>query len=103
MFYLPLGRLVYKRNKVIFNLLPPVIFKIHNTILAFRGDGTKVLTSILHTVLKKIMGTVFSRSDRKQNARSLLTPVSDLEFYALSCGAFGFALHGSFLNHFLIG
>ena len=44
---------------------------------------------------------VFSISDRKQNARSLLTPVPDLDFYALSCGTFGFALHGSFFNHFL--
>ena len=45
---------------------------------------------------------VFSISDRKQNARSLLTPVSDPDFYALSCGTFGSALHGSFFNHFLL-
>ena len=46
---------------------------------------------------------VFSISDHKQNARSLLTPVSGPDFYALSCGTFGFALLGSFLNCFLIG
>ena len=46
---------------------------------------------------------VFSLSDPKQNARSLLTPVSGTVFYALSHGSLGFALHGSFLNHFLIG
>ena len=39
----------------------------------------------------------------KQNAGSLLTPVSDAVFYALSHGAPGFALHGSSFNHFLIG
>ena len=39
----------------------------------------------------------------KQNAGSLLTPVSETVFYALSYGTLGFALHGSSLNHFLIG
>ena len=39
----------------------------------------------------------------KQNAGSLLTPVSDTVFYALSHGTLGFALHGSSFNHFLIG
>ena len=40
----------------------------------------------------------------KQNATSLLTPVSDIVFYALSSGTLGFALHGSSVNHhFLIG
>ena len=46
---------------------------------------------------------VFSLSDPKQNARSLLTPVSGTVFYALSHGSLGFALHGSFFNHLLIG
>ena len=46
---------------------------------------------------------VFLKSDPKQNARSLLTPVSDPAFHALSHGSLSFALHGSFLNHFLIG
>ena len=46
---------------------------------------------------------VFSISDPKQNARSLSTPVSDLEVYALSNGNLRFVLHGSFFNHFLIG
>ena len=46
---------------------------------------------------------VFSIDDPKQNATSLLTPVSDIVFYALSSGTLGFALHGSSVNHFLIG
>ena len=46
---------------------------------------------------------VFSLSDPKQNARSLLTPVSGTVFYALSHGSLAFALHGSFFNHLLIG
>ena len=39
----------------------------------------------------------------KQNAGSLLTSVSETVFYALSYDTLGFALHGSSLNHFLIG
>ena len=39
----------------------------------------------------------------KQNARSLVTPVYGTVFYALSHGTLGFTLHGSSLNHFLIG
>ena len=46
---------------------------------------------------------VFSIDDTKQNATSLLTPVSNIGFYALSTGTLGFALHGSSVNHFLIG
>ena len=46
---------------------------------------------------------VFSLSDPKQNARSFLTPVSGTVVYALSHGSLGFALHGSFFNHLLIG
>ena len=43
---------------------------------------------------------VFSRDGPKQNATSLLTPVSNLVFYALSSGTLGTtALHGSFNNH----
>ena len=44
---------------------------------------------------------VFLKSDPKQNARSLLTPVSDPAFHSLSHISFSFA--GSFFNHFLIG
>ena len=44
---------------------------------------------------------VFSMVGPKQNAGSLLTPVCDTVFYALSHGTLGFALHGSYLNHFL--
>ena len=39
----------------------------------------------------------------KQNAGSLLTPFSDTVFDTLSHGTLGFALHGSYLNHFLQG
>ena len=42
---------------------------------------------------------VFSTDGPKQNATSLLTPVSNIVFYALSSGTLGFALHGSFNNH----
>ena len=41
---------------------------------------------------------VFSLSDPKQNARSMLTLVSDTVFYALSHGSLDFAL-----NHLFIG
>ena len=46
---------------------------------------------------------VFSMVGSKQNAGSLLTPVSDTIFYTLSHDTLGFPLHGSFFNHFLIG
>ena len=46
---------------------------------------------------------VFSLSDPKQNARSLLTPVSGTVCNALPHGNLGFALYGSFFNHLLIG
>ena len=46
---------------------------------------------------------VFSIDGLKQNAGSLSTPASVTVFYALSHGTLGFALHGSSLNHFLIG
>ena len=46
---------------------------------------------------------VFSIDDPKQNAGSLLTPVSSTVFDALSHGTLDFALHGSYLNHSLIG
>ena len=45
---------------------------------------------------------VFLKSDAKQNARSLLTPVSDPTFHAFSHGSLGFALHGSFSTIFLL-
>ena len=41
----------------------------------------------------------FSIDDPKQNATSLLTPVSNSFFFALSSGTLGFALHGRFDNH----
>ena len=46
---------------------------------------------------------VFLIGGPKQNARSLLISVSDTVFHSLSQGSLGFAVHGSFFNHFLIG
>ena len=46
---------------------------------------------------------VFSIADPKQNVNSFMTPFSDSVFYALSHGSLGFAFHGSFFNHVLIG
>ena len=46
---------------------------------------------------------VFLMVGPKQNAGSLLKPVSETIFDALSHGTLSFALHGSYLNHFLIG
>ena len=42
---------------------------------------------------------VFLVGSREQNGVSLLTPVSDSVFIALSDGTFLFSLHGSFKNH----
>ena len=42
---------------------------------------------------------VFSIGGSKQNARSLLTPVSDKDFYTLLHGSLHFVLHGSSNNH----
>ena len=63
--------------------------------------GFCVRTSFQIKYLETLSLFVFLKSDLKQNARSLLTPVSDPAFHALSHGGIGFALHGSF--HFLIG
>ena len=46
---------------------------------------------------------VFVMVGLKHNAGTLLTPVSDTVFYALSHCTLGFSLHGSSFNHFLIG
>ena len=46
---------------------------------------------------------VFMIVGPKQNAGSLLTPVSDTVFYALSHCSHGLSLLGSCLNHSLIG
>ena len=42
---------------------------------------------------------VFSINDPEQNARSLLTPVFDPAFHALSHGSLGFSFHGSFFKN----
>ena len=46
---------------------------------------------------------VFSISGPKQNVKAFLIPVSVSVPYALSRGSLGFAFHGSFFNHSLIG
>ena len=46
---------------------------------------------------------VFSIDGPKQNAGSLLTPVSNTVFYAVLSATLGFALRGSSFNHYLIG
>ena len=45
---------------------------------------------------------VFLIGDPKQNVNSFMTPYPDSVFNALSRGS-GFAFHGSFFNHSLIG
>ena len=85
-----------------------------DTVLAsVKRTEVPLLTAIyysvrLPSVITQIFGIkaplfVFSISDLKQNARSLLTSVSDTVFNALSHGSLGFAVHGSFFNLFLIG
>ena len=44
---------------------------------------------------------VFSVNSPKLNSGSLMTPVSNTVFYALSHGTLSFALNGSFNNHLL--
>ena len=63
------------------------------------------LKQIQLTTLNRCHSTlfVFSIDDPKQNATSLLTPVSNIVFHSLLSGTLGFALHGSSVNHFLIG
>ena len=65
------------------------------------------MKSLWHTKWKETFKVfrslfVFSIDAPKQNATSLLTPVSSIVFYALSSGTLGFALHGSSVNHYLI-
>ena len=65
--------------------------------------GTDLCLTLFFNLRNTVPLFVFSICDPKQNARSLLTPVSDAVFYALSHGSLSFALHGSFFNHLLIG
>ena len=53
------------------------------------------LTDIFYSEFLADSLFVFSIDGPKQNATSLLTPVSNV-FYALSSGTLGFAFHGSF-------
>ena len=59
-------------------------------------------SGLLHLAWQKVEAYtlfVFSIGSREQNGVSLLTPVSDSVFIALSDGTFLFALHGSFKNN----
>ena len=62
----------------------------------FRINAKSILTGVPITVTLTLF--VFSINGPKQNARSLLTPVSDPTFYALSHGSKHFLLHGSSNN-----
>ena len=70
-----------------------------------RGACRAVMSHFPHRLLQQqeLALFVFSIDDLKQNAGSLLTSVSYTVCYALSYGTLGFALHGSSLNHILIG
>ena len=77
--------------------------------LIIQRQALRSCLTFRYTVLKNLFHKaqsiplfVFLKSDPKQNARSLLTPVSDLAFHAFLHGS-SFALHGSFFYHFLIG
>ena len=65
------------------------------------SSSSDLWTTLLWHLIRPLF--VFSLSDPKQNARSLLTSVSGTVVYALSHGTLSFALHGSFFNHLLIG
>ena len=92
--------LVLKKNSTIYYQISRLLSKIR---LIKKQKKIDSLENLRVCGKKPSTLFVFSISDHKQNARSLLTPVSGPDFYALSCGTFGFALRGSFLNCFLIG
>ena len=66
-----------------------------------RGACRAVMSHFPHRLLQQqeLALFVFSIDDLKQNAGSLLTPLSSKGFYALSHGTLAFAFHGSFNNH----
>ena len=70
----------------------------------FKSNSSQMKSGISAFVfLHSLTLFVFLKSDLKQNARSLLTPVSDPAFHALSHGSLSFALHCRFFNPFIIG
>ena len=84
---------------------PEYLFGMSNT--QSEGKKLKLVKKAQHSTIidhvylfkERIPLFVFSIDGPKQNATSLLTPVSNIVFYALSSGTLGFALHGSFNNH----
>ena len=72
-------------------------------LLILREAATEGQQGKCEEIVKHRALFVFFRDGLKQNAGSLLTPVSYTICYALSYGTLGFALHGSSFNHILIG
>ena len=68
-----------------------------------RGACRAVMSHFPHRLLQQqeLALFVFSIDDLKQNAGSLLTPLSSIAFYALSHGTLGSAFYGSFNNHLM--
>ena len=71
--------------------------------VSFIAFGNAFFLKATQLICTTIPLFVFSIGGPKQNARSLLTSVSDTDSYDLSHGSLSFAVHGSFFNHFLIG
>ena len=83
-------------------LLLGLVFLIVATYFQYKSLQVVIIRTVFFLVNLRAL-FVFSIDDPKQNATSLLTPVSNIVFYALSSGTLGFALHGSSVNLFLIG
>ena len=62
-----------------------------------------VLNKVFPNAMLNHQHCLFFRSGPKQNVKAFFIPVSVSVPYALSRGSLGFAFHGSFFNHFLIG
>ena len=70
--------------------------------VSFIAFGDAFFLKATQLICTTIALFVFLIGGQKQNARSLLTSVSDIVSYALSHGSLCFAVHGSFFNHFNI-
>ena len=66
----------------------------------FRINAKSILTGVPITVTLTLF--VFSINGPKQNARSLLTSVSDTDFYVFLCGSLHFILNGSSNNRLFL-
>ena len=74
-------------------------FSSHNSV--FNGFQTRTFTEFFTecVMYEGCSLFVFSINGLKQNARSLLTPFSNTDFYPLLHGSLHFVLHGSSNNH----